>query len=124
MLSRGAKPPVPESRPLEGVRALLLERDHDLAEVTTLLLEWLGAEVVRPAAELPPDLDLVIFDDASRSGHLFRAARHAGIPVILLSADDESRWSPSPPLVVLPKPVTPSALVQAIQRVCRVPVAC
>ena len=102
---------------LEGVRLALIEHDRDLSEVWVMLLQWLGAEVV----PLEQAQVLVCDETAVEQGVLAQANR-AGIPVVLLSGGlERGTWLRSSRLVVLEKPVAPSALVREIERLAHRP---
>jgi hypothetical protein len=100
---------------LDGVRLALVEHDRDLAEVWTMLLEWLGAEVV-PLE----DAQVLVCDEAAAGTGVLAHASRARIPVVLLTSGlDRDSWLGSPRLVVLEKPVAPSVLVREVERLAR-----
>ena len=97
---------------LNGIRVLMVERDDDLAVVWTLLLEWLGAEVVRlPGERAPPPHphDVLVCEPELLSQPWLRALA-ARVPTIATGAPTELRGAR-----VLEKPIYPSVLSRTIR---------
>jgi hypothetical protein len=107
----------PEVPCLTGIRVMLAERDDDLAVVWTLLLEWLGAEVVRldNQANAPPhrDRDVLVFDSDLASTASLRSYA-ATLPTIVTGDAVDL-----PNARLLPKPVYPTELSRAILELTR-----
>ena len=101
---------------LDGMRVLLAESDPDLAAVTALLLEWLGAEVIdvdRLDAYAPRPGDVLVSDEDQLAKPLLRELRRALPSLLLAGAPERGRGLG---LRTLEKPVRPSALAQALRR--------
>jgi CheY-like chemotaxis protein len=114
------------------MRILIVEDEYIIALHLEMMLGELGYEICGPAtslaeakrmvAELKPDLvtvDIRLADGESG----IEVARHlqqAGIPFIVVSATlDErtlARLKPHAPLDVVPKPINPPAIRQAVAR--------
>ncbi|MGZ3443289.1 MAG: hypothetical protein ACXVDD_27400 [Polyangia bacterium] len=90
---------------------MLVERDDDLAVVWTMLLEWLGADVVRLSGDGAParrDHEVLICEPSSLSQPWLRSLA-AAVPTILTDDCAEPAGAR-----VLTKPIHPSVLSRAI----------
>ena len=100
---------------LDGIRVLRAESDPDLAAVTALLLEWLGAEVI-PVDHLdayaPRFGDVLVSDEQLMGKPLVRELRRALPSLLLATAPERARGLG---LHTLEKPVRPSAMARALR---------
>jgi DNA-binding NtrC family response regulator len=125
--SSGCDPP--GTRPLQGVRILVVEDSWHLAKAMMRLLKALGAEPAEPVAtsadarrliaERRPDVALVDFNlrEGELASDLIDHLRDQGIGVIVVTGYEAIPLAPDKVDAILKKPVNEAQLVATVRQV-------